>query len=225
VTALESVAAPARSVAQLEAHDLFHRYGPRVGLERLSFALTAPGIVAVTGPNGAGKSTLLRILAGLLHPTSGRSALIVEGHAVPPADRRRHLGFLSPALAFYEEFEVAENLGFAAEALGLAEPERVVASALERVELSERARDRAGALSSGLKQRLRIAFAILQSPPVLFLDEPGSHLDEAGRERLSELIRDEARRALVVVATNEPREWNLAERRIELRGRGLGRPA
>jgi ABC-type multidrug transport system ATPase subunit len=219
------LAAPARAAeARIEGTDLTHRYGARVGLPRVSFAWDGPGIVAVTGPNGAGKSTLLRILAGLLVPSSGSSTLHVGTHASSGIERRRHVGFLSPSLAFYEEFGVAENLRFAGEALGLADPNRSALAALDRVGLSSRAGDRAGALSSGLRQRMRLAFALLQRPPVLLLDEPGSHLDEAGRARLNELIEEEGDRALVVLATNEPREWMLAKRRIDLGG-DLGRPA
>lgn len=216
--------APVTAPARLEAKDLGHRYGARVGLPRVSFAWEGPGIVAVTGPNGAGKSTLLRILAGLLNPTWGSSSLRVGSLVPQGVERRRHVGFLSPSLAFYEEFGVGENLRFAGEALGLEHPERAASSALERVGLANRAKDRAGALSSGLRQRMRLAFALLQHPPVLLLDEPGSHLDEPGRARLNELIEDEARHALVVLATNEPREWTLAKRRIDLGG-DLGRTA
>ncbi|HYM82304.1 MAG TPA: ATP-binding cassette domain-containing protein, partial [Candidatus Limnocylindria bacterium] len=171
------------------------------------------------------KSTLLRILAGLLRPSAGASTLALGGRDIAPGERRRHVGFLSPALAFYEELSVAENLRFAAEALGLDAPGSAVVAALGRAGLAERAGDRVGALSSGLAQRLRIAFALLARPSVLLMDEPGSHLDEASHAWLATLVRDEASRRLVVLATNDPREWTLAEQRIELRGRGLGRPA
>jgi heme exporter protein A len=228
VSALSAVAAEATGSAlatRLACSELSHRYGRRVGLERLSFELAPPGLAAVTGANGCGKSTLLRILAGLLRPSEGRSTLAVDGRGVPPALRRGVVGFASPALAFYEELTVRENLSFAAESLSLREPSAAVRQALERVELEDRADDRVAALSSGLVQRLRIAFTLLQRPPVLLLDEPGSHLDEAGHSMLTKLLRDESRRALVVLATNDSREWTLAERRIELDGRGLGHSA
>jgi len=223
VTAMPALAEATPAVAaRLACRDLMHRYGRRVGLERLSFELQAPGITAVVGANGSGKSTLLRILAGLLRPSEGHSTLTIDGRGVAPAARRGAIGFGSPALAFYEELTVRENLRFAAEALGLGDPAGAVMRALERVELVARADDRVAALSSGLLQRLRLAFAVLQRPAVLLLDEPGSHLDEEGHETLTKLLRDEGRRALVVLATNDPREWTLAERRIELGGRGLG---
>jgi ABC-type multidrug transport system ATPase subunit len=209
---------------RLECRDLAHRYGRRVGLATLSFTLTSPGLAAVMGPNGSGKSTLLRILAGLLRPSEGQSSLSIEGREITPATRRRFVGFASPTLAFYEELSVHENLGFAAEAMELRERDAAVRDALERVGLDARRDDRVASLSSGLVQRLRLAFALLQRPKVLLLDEPGNHLDEAGQAMLTELLRDESRRALVVLATNDSREWTLAERRIEL-GPGLGHSA
>ena len=209
--------------ATFEARDLAHRYGRRAGLEPLSFTIAGPGAVAVTGPNGAGKSTLLRIAAGLLRANRGESALTVAGRAIPPADRRRWVGYAGPELSFYDELSVHENLAFVAEARGL--PADSAAVALARVGLESRSADRVAALSSGMKQRLRLAFALLHRPPVLLLDEPGGHLDDEGRTTLFGLIDEERRQGLVLIATNDEREWKLAERRIELRGRGLGHPA
>jgi ABC-type multidrug transport system ATPase subunit len=225
---VSAAAAPSLSsvtTIALEAESLAHRYGRRVGLEPVSFALESPGAVAVTGPNGAGKSTLLRILAGLLRPSAGRSSLRVAGREVPAPARRAHVGFAAPTLAFYEELTALENLGFAAEARGIPTPRERAVEALARVGLSARADDRVGALSSGLVQRLKLAFALLDRPALLLLDEPGSHLDDEGRATVAAITAEHARDGLVVLATNDDRELRLAARRIELRGRGLGHPA
>jgi heme exporter protein A len=219
--------APAATAVRLAASGVAHRYGARIALEPLSFDLAAPGIVAVTGANGAGKSTLLRIVAGLLRPARGTTALEVGGETVAPALRRIHVGLASPELAFYEELTAGENLAFAAETRGLTGPHAAVREALATVGLLARADDRVAALSSGMKQRLRLAFAILHRPALLLLDEPGSHLDEAGREVSERICREHARHGLVLLATNDPREMALASRRIELEtrhGRGLGDP-
>jgi len=209
----------------LEARDLGHRYGRRTGLEPLSFALDTPGVTAITGANGSGKSTLMRILAGLLRPTRGAVSLTVGGRSVTAAERRRWVGYASPELAFYDELSAEENLVFAAEARGLEGPAAAAAAALARVGLGARAGDGVAALSSGMRQRLRIAFALLHRPPVLLLDEPGSHLDDEGRTTLAALVGQERERGMVLIATNDEKEWGLAEQRIELRGRGLGHPA
>jgi heme exporter protein A len=209
----------------VEARGLEHRYGARRALDPLSFALAAPGVVAVTGPNGSGKSTLLRIIAGLLRPSAGELAVTIDGVPRAPRARRDGVGFASSELAFYEELSALENLTFAAESRGLGTPGRRALEALARCGLGPRARDRAGALSSGMKQRLRLAFALLADPPLLVLDEPGTHLDDDGQALVAHLIAESGRAGLVILATNDEREWRLAGQRIELRRGPLGHPA
>ncbi len=216
--------AAARAV-RLVGEGLSHRYGARLALQPVAFDVASPGAVAVTGENGSGKSTLLRIVIGMLRPTAGTTAFHVDGREVAPRQRRTVAGLATPELSFYEEFGAAENLLFAAETLGLADPRGAVRAALDAVQLTPRADDRVAAFSSGMKQRLRLAFAVLHRPPVLMLDEPGSHLDDAGRAVVERLVRDHAERGLVLIATNDPQEMRLAPGRIELRGRGLGDPA
>ena len=210
---------------ELEARGLGHRYAAARGLDPLDFALKGPGLVAVTGPNGSGKSTLLRILAGLLRPSLGRSRVRVGDAEFRQADRRLVTGWASPDLHFYAEFTVRENLGFAAEARGFSDATGAVGSAVAAVGLDSRLDDRVAALSSGMQQRLRLAFALLGDPPVLLLDEPGSHLDEGGRARLRDVLERKSATTRVVLATNDSKETELAEQRIALTGRGLGDPA
>ena len=208
----------------IEAKAVEHRFAPGRGLESATFGHTGPGCVAVLGPNGAGKSTLLRIIAGLLRPTSGALELAIDGRAVPPAQRRHVVGFASPELCFYDELTVGENLMFVAEARNMADRRVRVRAALQRVGLLERIEDRVASLSSGMKQRLRLAFALLHEPPLLLLDEPGSHLDDAGRAVTEAIVAGHRQTGLVLLATNDERERQLADSRVELRG-GLGHPA
>lgn len=214
--------AAAASIA-LEATGLGHRFDRGRGLEPVSFALAGPRAVAVSGSNGAGKSTLLRIVAGLLRPNAGALKVTMDGRETDAAARRLRVGFATPELQFYDEFTVLENLQFAGEARGLAAPARAAREALERVGLEARAHDRVPALSSGMKQRLRLAFAVLGRPALLLLDEPGSHLDDAGRAAVRSVVDEHRRWGLVLIATNEEGERQLGDQRIELRGGGLGR--
>ena len=205
---------------------LSHRFGRRqTGIAGLEFVFEGPCAVAVTGPNGSGKSTLLRILAGLMPPSEGRTSLTVDGRELPPRLRRTVLGLATPELAFYEEFTATENLVFAGETHGVPAPARAAAEALEAVGLESRADDRVATYSSGMKQRLRLAFALVHQPPLLLLDEPGSHLDDAGREVVRAVVARHAARGLVLIATNDAQEILLASSRLELHGRGLGDPS
>ncbi|MFI5370731.1 MAG: ATP-binding cassette domain-containing protein [Candidatus Eisenbacteria bacterium] len=219
------IGASTASRVTLGARGLRHRYAGHRGLDPVEFELAGPGVVAVVGANGSGKSTLLRIVAGLLRPSHGATAFAVDGRDIAPAERRHHVGYAAPELQFYVEFSVSENLHFAAEARGLTRPAQAVDEALARVGLASRAADRVDALSSGMKQRLRLASALLHRPPLLLLDEAGTHLDEEGRQALEGIVAEEARTGLVVLATNEEREWRLAERQVRLSGGGLGHPA
>ena len=210
---------------RLECQGLSHRFAPGRGLGAVSFAIAGPGLTAVTGANGSGKSTLFRALAGLLRPSGGTSSLTVGGRAYAMADRRHVAGWCSPDLQLYGELTAEENLRFAAETLGLADADGAVQRAAVEAGIDHRLHDRATALSSGLRQRLRLAFAVLADPPLLLLDEPGSHLDDAGFATLTALLARRRRSARVLVATNDAREWNLADERITLGTRGLGDPA
>lgn len=202
----------------IEAGGLAHRYAPGRGLAPVAFRLDGPAAVAVTGANGAGKSTLLRIVAGLLRPSAGTLRVVADGRALDAAARRHQVGFASPDLHFYDELSAAENLAFAAAARGLADPRGAARAALDRVGLAARAADRVPALSSGMKQRLRLAFALLGAPRLLLVDEPGNHLDDPGRETLRRVVEEERRRALVLVAGNEAGDRALGERTIALAG-------
>lgn len=213
------------TAASVRAEGLAHRYGTRRALEPLEFAAEGPGVVAVTGENGSGKSTLLRIAAGLLRPSAGRFVVEVGGAEVPAARRFRLAGLATPELCFYEEMSARENLRFAAEARVLPAAAAAAERALELAGLTSRAADRVAAYSSGMKQRLRLAFAVLHEPALVLLDEPGSHLDEAGRLIVRRMTEAIGRERLVLLATNDPREMDLAGTRIELRGRGLGDPS
>lgn len=214
--------APAALV--IEAEGLAHRYAPGRGLEPVAFRLEAPGAVAVTGANGAGKSTLLRIVAGLLRPSRGRLRVTGNGRELDAAARRRTVGYAAPELQFYAALGALENLEFAARARGLDHPRRTALAALDRVGLGARAHDRVPDLSSGMRQRLRLAFALLGAPALLLVDEPGSHLDDEGRATLRAIVGETRRTGLVLVAGNEEGDRALGEQRIALSGRGLGGP-
>lgn len=207
-----------------EALGVEHQFSPGRGLYGATFTHEGPGCVAVLGANGAGKSTLLRIVAGLLKPTRGSLELRLDGKSIAPAARRDVVGYASPELSFYDELTVAENLLFVAEARGLDDREGRVRKALERVGLVPREHDRVAALSSGMKQRLRLAFAVLHEPAVLLLDEPGSHLDEPGRALTESIVAAHRETGLVLLATNDPRETTLADSKLEL-SRGVGNPS
>jgi heme exporter protein A len=202
---------------ELHVESLSKRYGPRRVLEDLSFTARAGSVLVVTGPNGAGKSTLLRCLAGLERPGRGRVRFRDGEHEWPRVERRHRLGFLSPELALYEELTGRENLDFFALMKGLNPCAAGIGELLERVGLGARGRDRVGDYSSGMRQRLKWAFALLGDPAALLLDEPGVTLDAEGFATAAALVdRARARGRLIVLATNDTRELELGDERLSL---------
>jgi heme exporter protein A len=183
--------------------DLRRGFGRLRVLEAVSGEVESGQLLLVTGRNGSGKSTLLRCLAGLLAPESGRLELEDGGRALDPAERRRAVGYVAPDLALYEELTCEENLAFFAR-LRRQPPQRG-RELLDRVGLPpERL---AGALSSGMRQRLRWAWALLDRPRVLLLDEPFQNLDAPGEALARELLAEHLSAGLAVVAS--PAELDL----------------
>lgn len=184
--------------ATLAFRDLTRRFGALRVLTGVSGALESGGVLAVRGANGSGKSTLLRCLAGLLRPERGTIAAHEEGRELDAAARRGRVGYVAPDLSFYDELSSTENLDFFARLRGVAvEPGRALAARLDLP---------AGrpfhALSSGMKQKLRWAFALQHAPLLLLLDEPFQNLDEAGERTARELLAERlAAGALALVAS------------------------
>ncbi|MCL4837921.1 MAG: ATP-binding cassette domain-containing protein [Thermoanaerobaculia bacterium] len=174
----------------------------------------APGeVLAVGGPNGSGKSTLLKCLAGLLAPDRGRIDYREDGESLDTAARRHRVGFLSPDLALYQELSVAENIGFFCRLRGL--PAARGEELRARVGLP--AERLCGALSSGMRQRLRWAFALLHRPRLLLLDEPLEHFDAAGVALAAALLAEHLDAGgLAVVANPSHLELPRVAGRIDL---------
>lgn len=190
----------------IAAEDLTKRYGGRPVLRGLSLEVRPGEVTLLTGANGAGKTTTLRILAGLAKPCSGRATVL--GHDVARARRRAQevLSFLPQGAAFHPRFTARRILRFYARLRGV--PFERIGDVLRATGLEAEADKRTGALSGGLRQRLGLAVLLLPDAPVLLLDEPGLSLDPEWRERMQELLRDEAGRGkTVLVTTHLLAEW------------------
>ncbi len=183
------------------------RFGRRLLFRGLSFTLEGGRALAVTGANGTGKSTLLRILAGVLTPTRGTVRLETEGGAVSDEERPLHTGLVAPYLSVYDGFTARENLAFLARARRVPQAEARIEAVLECVELAGRGDDLVRTYSSGMKQRVKYAAALLAEPPLLLLDEPAVNLDAAGLAMVDEVVAyQRGAGRLLVVATNAASE-------------------
>jgi ABC-2 type transport system ATP-binding protein len=199
----------------VRAAALTRTFGARVAVNDLSLSLHAGEIVALLGPNGAGKTTTLRMLAGLIPPSQGEITL--EGLVLTMRstdDLRRHVGLLTESPGLWDRLSVRINLMTYARLHSLPHPGDAVRRILALVDLSDREREPAGALSKGLRQRLAIARALLHEPSILLLDEPTSGLDPASARHVRDLIADLRRqgRAILVSTHNLAEAESLADR-------------
>ncbi len=188
---------------RLVADRLGKRFGRRVLFRDLSFELEGGRSLAVTGANGAGKSTLLRMVAGVLRPTRGAVALHLDGRVLSDEERPLRTGLVAPYLNVYDGFTARENLAFLAQARRLPGAPARIEAVLELVTLADRADDLVGTYSSGMKQRVKYAAALLAQPPLLLLDEPAANLDAAGLAMVERVTASQrAAGGLLVIATN-----------------------
>jgi ABC-2 type transport system ATP-binding protein len=169
---------------------LTKRYpGGVTALDDLTVAVD-PGIVALVGANGAGKSTLLKILLGLLPPTSGQTTVLGRDPFAAGAEVRARVGYMPEHDCLPPEQSAAELVTHLARMSGLprtAARERA-SEALRHVGLYEERYRQIGGYSTGMKQRVKLAQALVHDPDLLLLDEPTNGLDPAGREAMLELI-------------------------------------
>lgn len=192
---------------RLSADDIGHRFGQLLLFRRMDFELSGGETLAVTGSNGSGKSTLLRILAGVLTPRKGTITLQVNGSAVEREERPLHVGMVAPYMNVYDELTARENLEFLAETRHLTDASPRIDTLLKQVGLEGRTYDLVKTYSSGMKQRVKYAAALLAEPPLLLLDEPRANLDAAGLDMVDRVVEyQQEQERLLVVATNNPDE-------------------
>ena len=170
---------------------LTKRYpGGVMALDGLTLELE-PGIIGLVGANGAGKSTLLRILLGLLAPTSGSASVLGHDVRTDATAMRRHVGYMPESDCLPPDVTATDFVGLMGRLSGLpksAARERA-AEVLRHVGLYEERYRPIGGYSTGMKQRVKLAQALVHDPRLLLLDEPTNGLDPAGRDEMLELVR------------------------------------
>ena len=161
-------------------------------LRDVSFAVEQGDIFGFLGPNGAGKTTSIRILLGLFHPDSG-SAMVLGSEPGAEAVRTR-VGFVLEFDGLYDGVTAHDNLVYYSKIYDVPDPESRIAAMLELAGLSDRANDKVGTFSKGMRQRLALGRAMLHDPDLLILDEPTAGVDPAGqvdiREALLNMVRE-----------------------------------
>lgn len=162
----------------------------------------------------------MRIIAGLLAPDSGECRVELNGRSLDRFERREIIGWVSPETGLYGSLTGREHVALYAALRGMNPSHHVVQPALEMVGLHSRGDDLVRTYSSGMRQRLRYACALVHDPLVLLLDEPLTNLDEDGVATVQQLVQHQRARGVTVVAGNEVRELDLADTTVFLRAGG-----
>ncbi|WP_291379437.1 ABC transporter ATP-binding protein [Demequina sp.] len=177
--------------AALEAASVRRAFGSVQAVVNASLSVQPGSVTALIGPNGCGKTTLMLMLAGLLRPDGGEVRVGGISPGASPKAARTAVGWMPDVLGTWESLTCRETLATFARAYGLtpADADARAFSLLERVHLADLAEQPARVLSRGQKQRLSLARALVNDPPVLILDEPASGLDPRSRVELRDLVR------------------------------------
>ncbi|MBV8507757.1 MAG: ABC transporter ATP-binding protein [Alphaproteobacteria bacterium] len=183
---------------------LVKRYGSRIAVRGVSFEIEEGEVIGLLGPNGSGKSTILRVLAGYLPPSAGNVRIAGIDVAADSLGARMQVGYVPEDAPLYDGMRVAEFLHFMAAIKGVAgrATRGAVATAAERLDLGPMLGIPIGKLSRGYRQRVAIAQALVNDPPLLILDEPTNALDAYQVIAVRALVRSLAGRRTVLVASH-----------------------
>lgn len=187
----------------LTVKDLRKRFGEFEAVQGVSFCMVRGEIFSLLGPNGAGKTTTISMLSTLLRPSSGE--VVVNGRSLltDPQAAKQAIGVVPQEIALYDALSARQNLHFWGRMYGMgggALKERVE-EVLTQVDLRDRADDRVGSYSGGMKRRINIAAGLLHKPQLLFMDEPTVGIDPQSRRRILDMVLELRDRGMTVLYT------------------------
>ncbi len=191
----------ASNAAAISVHGLAKILGGRTVVDDFSIDVPVGHIFGFLGPNGSGKTTTIRMLCGLLTPDAGSGRCLGYDIIAESASIKREVGYMPQRFGLYEDLSIRENLDFVAQLYGVPQARQRVAETLERLGLTARARQLAGHLSGGWKQRLALAACLLHTPRLLLLDEPTAGVDPKARREFWDQIHDLAAEGMTVLVS------------------------
>lgn len=195
-----------RSGLSIQTENLGKRFNREWIFRKLSFTFQAGNSYAITGPNGSGKSTLLQILWGQSLPSAGKIQYLNRDIIVPPEDFFRRISIATPYMDLIDEFTLEEQVRFHFKfkpiRKGIAE-----SSLIDIMYLGNSRNKQIGNFSSGMRQRLKLALAFYTESHVVFLDEPGTNLDQPAFSWYLAELQKLPETTLVFIASNNPAEY------------------
>lgn len=187
--------------AIIDVRGLTKSYGGRVVVDHFDMRVPRGRIYGFLGPNGSGKTTTIRMLCGLLTPDAGEGTCLGydirrESHLI-----KRHVGYMTQRFGLYEDLSIEENLDFIGRIYEVDHRKKRVADTLDRLGLTTRKAQLAGALSGGWKQRLALAACLLHDPQLLLLDEPTAGVDPKARREFWDQLHELCANGLTVLVS------------------------
>jgi ABC-2 type transport system ATP-binding protein len=185
----------------IDVRGLTKRYDGRAVVDDVTLQVAAGRICGFLGPNGSGKTTTIRMLCGLLTPDAGEGTCLGMDLRRDGQQIRREVGYMTQRFGLYEDLSIRENLDFIARLYELPQRRDAVNRTLERLGLTSRQKQLAGALSGGWKQRLALAACLMHEPQLLLLDEPTAGVDPKARREFWDQIHALAAEGITVLVS------------------------
>lgn len=203
---------------EINCEKLSKTFSGKTIFKNFSFRISSGSSVVITGRNGSGKSTLVKVISNLLQPSKGKISLKVNDKEIARPDHFRYTGFVSPYLNLYDELSGIENLIFFynLKSDGKSDSTEKVNYYLNKVNLFERRNEIIRNYSTGMKQKLKIAYALMNKPEILILDEPGSNLDKEGADLISDICEEQKKNGILILATNNEKEKEYCDQAVNI---------
>ena len=200
----------------LQVNKLTKVYSKRSIFSDLDFEFSQH-ILGISGANGSGKTTLMKCLCYLLNPTKGEIIWTKNNEVLEKADFKTIIGYSAPYINLYDELSVEENIGFIQNIQDETSNGQSIDEILELTQTTGFNTQAFGSLSSGQQQRAKLAVSLIRDPEILFLDEPGTNLDDKGHQLVHSIVqraRDNGK--IVLLASNDSNEIDLCDEVVKL---------
>jgi heme exporter protein A len=206
------------NIVNINCEGLSKSYSGKSIFRDLSFSLSSGQSMSIIGRNGSGKSTLIKLISNLVTSYKGKISIQVNQDAIQQNQWFQKIGLLSPYLNLYDELTGYENLEFFYDLRSndTSHSKDRIDSLLQRVNLFERRDEPLKNYSSGMKQKLKLAFSLLHEPEILLFDEPRSNLDKEGVDLIHQISAEQKGKGILIIATNEEKDKELCDQTLNI---------